>query len=268
MPPMLLLFLASGAATTTAMRLARFARRGLKLSRDHIADGEAVRVTHFPDALISALRKVSGRGGFPRSERVEGLLFDGQADHEGGSHPTLQDRLAAISQLGGDLLGSGRMRRDTRSAQRRMPGRSAFDLRGATAAAAGQTISRPVGANRPLPPVEEPSLRMLLLFFTDRQRFWRWQAASIDAQEWREDDNRNIFGIKPKMVLPLVAVTVAMVALHWPRDGNLAKFGYAIGPGALVDMARQVNGGPFCIGPSYQEPGAKCGRPAKVDTKL
>src|SRR4051812_9529454 len=51
-PPMMLLMLASSAVTSMSMQLARAARRGLKLGRDYIADGEAIRVTHFPEALI------------------------------------------------------------------------------------------------------------------------------------------------------------------------------------------------------------------------
>src|SRR5205085_11351078 len=71
LPPMLILLLAGGMVTMLSLALARFARRGIKLSRDHVADGEAVRVTHFPEALLSALRKVGGRGAFIGSRRYE-----------------------------------------------------------------------------------------------------------------------------------------------------------------------------------------------------
>lgn len=64
-PPMLLVLLAGNATTMLALQLARFARRGLKLGRDHLADGEAVRVTHFPEALLSALAKVAVTAPFP-----------------------------------------------------------------------------------------------------------------------------------------------------------------------------------------------------------
>src|SRR4051812_41378408 len=182
MPPALPLLLLSGTATMSSLRLARFARRGLKLSRDHIADSEAIRVTHFPDALISALDKVSGRGGFPNSEKVEGLLFDGQADHEGGSHPTLPDRVDAITELAGGLMNPARLPRETRNAPSRGGARGGFALRSATG------VGRRVGAARPLPaadlpPLDKPTFATLALFFTDREKFWRWQTACIDAME-------------------------------------------------------------------------------------
>ena len=69
-PAFLPILLASGAATMLAMQLARLARRMVKLGRDHIADAEAVRVTHYPDALMSATlqdrwqRRLSGQSAF------------------------------------------------------------------------------------------------------------------------------------------------------------------------------------------------------------
>lgn len=248
LPAILPLFLVSGAVTQLSLRLARLARRGLKLTRDHIADGEAVRVTHFPEALVTALEKISGRGGFPGSERVEAMLFDGQADHEGGSHPSAQDRVSAIGRFGGDLFKTSRSRRDTRSTSRSNAG--SFGRRAQAAEA------RRVGASRPTAPLEKPSLATLMLFFTDRARFWQLQNAFIDACEWREDDGRNIFGIAPKLALPTAAATVAVLVFYWPADGDLSKFANRVGPIALVEMAREVNSGPFCSGPSY--PDGKC----------
>lgn len=247
LPPTLPLFLLSGFATMSSLRLARFARRGLKLSRDHIADGEAVRVTQFPDALISALGKVSGRGGFPNSDKVEGLLFDGQADHEGGSHPTLRDRIDAITGLAGNLMNPARLRRDTRAAPSRGGGRSVFGLRSTSG------VGQRVGAAGPLPaadlpPLDKPSLATLALFFTDRDKFWRWQNACIDSQEWRADEKRNLFGFKPNMAMPLLAAVTVMCWIYWPRNGDLSQFGRTMSPAALVDIAREVNGGPFCQG--------------------
>src|SRR5690242_370630 len=86
MPPVLIVLLAGTAAARLSLRLARAARRSLKLGRQHVADGEAITVTHFPDALISAISKIGGSGAFHGSGRVEALLFDGPADHDAGSH--------------------------------------------------------------------------------------------------------------------------------------------------------------------------------------
>lgn len=251
LPAMLPLFLVSGGVTQASLRLARFARRGLKLTRDHVADGEAVRVTHFPEALIGALRKVSGRGGFAGSERFEAMLFDGQADHEGGSHPSTAERIAAIGSLGAGLMAPGRVRRDTRAMVPGGPGRFGRRLGAAEAAA---RAARRVGAAKPVEP-EKPTFAMLMLVFTDRERFWRWQNASIDALEWRADEARNWFGLKPNLVLPTLAVAVATVAIHWPADNNLESLARAMGPGALVEMARELNAndGMFCAGQGCAE---------------
>jgi len=116
-PPMMLLMLASSAVTSMSMQLARVARRGLKLGRDYVADGEAIRVTHFPEALISAIAKIGGRGAFEGSYRVEAMLFDGIADHVEGSHPAARDRIDAIGELGAELMNPARQRREQHQGQ-------------------------------------------------------------------------------------------------------------------------------------------------------
>jgi heat shock protein HtpX len=251
-PPILLLFLVSSLATMASIRLARASRRGIRLSRDFIADGEAIRVTHFPEALVSALTKVGGCGNFLDSYRVEGLLFDGPADHEGSTHPSAKDRIDAISSLGAAISQPGRARLDTRSIPTSRPLASSFGRRAASVAG----VHRSTGAARMTEVPEKASVALLLLFFSDRERFWRWQNASIDANEWREEDGRNAFGIAPKMVLPLTAVISFLVVLHWPSDGDFTKVAKSMGPSALVDLAREVNSGPNCSGPSY--PDGKC----------
>jgi hypothetical protein len=241
-----------------SMQLARASRRGFRLSRDHIADGEAVRVTHFPDALVSALRKVGGRGAFPGSERCEAILFDGTADHEGGSHPAIADRIAAITQLAGGMINASRLRRDTR------PGRAGapvgFGRRGVGASGVPVPLSQPttpwIEPMRPLVEPEKPSLAMLGLLFTDGERFWKWQNACIDWYEWREEDRRNVFGLKPKMIMPIAASVTFLLIFHWPADGDFTKMRSLFSPMALVDMARKMDGGTFCSGPSY--PDNKC----------
>jgi hypothetical protein len=103
---------------------------------------------------------------------------------------------------------------------------------------------------------DDPSPRMLLLFFTDRERFWQWQNACIDWCEWREGDRRNAFGIAPKMILPLVATSALVAALYWPNNGDFSRMWDRFSPTAFVDLMRQSQRGPFCSGPSY--PGDKC----------
>jgi len=103
---------------------------------------------------------------------------------------------------------------------------------------------------------ETPSSRMLLIFFTDRERFWKWQNACIDWAEWRESDNRNAFGIAPKMIPPLALTTVFVLLLYWPSNGDYVLMWNRFSPTGFVDLARQSHRGPFCSGPSY--PDGKC----------
>jgi Zn-dependent protease with chaperone function len=250
-PPMLLVMLAGGAASALSMQLSRAARRGLKLGRDYIADGEAIRVTHFPEALLSALAKIGGRGAFEGSYRVDGLLFDGRADHEGGTHPAIQDRLEAIGTLGRELMNPARLRRDSR-----VPLRPLFGRRPRMAATA-----YPLDASgRPLEQPQPPSKYPLLLYFTDREKFWDWQNACIAWTECQLRERRNVLGLAPKLMIPLALTVVAALFIWWPKDGNLSRLATTFNPTGMVDIARMVNSGPFCVGPSYPDgkcPGAK-----------
>jgi hypothetical protein len=250
-PPMLLVMLAGSAASALSMQLSRAARRGLKLGRDYIADGEAIRVTHFPEALLSAIAKIGGRGAFEGSYRVEGLLFDGRADHEGGSHPAIQDRLDAIGTLGRELMNPARLRRDSRTLAR-----PAFGRRPRMAATA-----YPLDASgRPLEQPQPPSKYPLLLYFTDRETFWQWQNACIAWTECQLRERRNVLGLAPKLMIPLAVTVVAALFIWWPKDGNLSRLETTFSPAGMVDIARMVNSGPFCSGPSYPDgkcPGAK-----------
>ena len=246
-PPMLLVMLAGSVASALSMQLSRAARRGLKLGRDYIADGEAIRVTHFPEALLSALAKIGGRGAFEGSYRVEGLLFDGRADHEGGSHPAIQDRIDAIGTLGHELMNPARLRRDSR-----VPSRPAFGRRPRMARTA-----YPLDASgRPLEQPRPPSKYPLLLLFTDRETFWQWQDACIAWTESQLGERRNVLGLVPKLMIPLALTVVAALFIWWPKDGKLSRLAATFNPTEMVDIARMVNSGPFCAGPSY--PDGKC----------
>jgi Zn-dependent protease with chaperone function len=256
LPPMLLVMLAGSAATSASMGLARLARRGLKLGRDHIADGEAVRVTHNPEALIDALRKIGGRGAFEGSYAVEGLLFDAPPDRDGGRRSPIADRVAAIASLGAGLMDPGRQRRDTRAARPAAP------------AGFGRKVVAPPpfardATGRPLEQPPTPTLAMAGLFLTDRAAFWRWQHACIAWQEWRSDDRRNAIGLTPKMIIPVAAVTMFLVVFHWPADNDLSKLRATFDPARFVEMAEMMDAGStFCSTPSCDGSDA-----APVETK-
>ena len=250
-PPLMLVMLASSAVTSMSMQLARAARRGLTLSRDYIADAEAIRVTHFPEALISAIAKIGGRGAFEGSYRVEAMLFDGIADHVEGSHPTARDRIDAIAALGGDLMNPARQRRDTRAGAA-----PAFGRRARMAAIAYPRDAR----GKPLDQPQRPDQDLLVLYFTDREAFRQWHDAAIAWTEWELRERRNILGLTSKLMIPLALTWAALLFIYWPKDANLSKLTTVFNPTQVVDLVRQMNSGPFCSGPSYPDgkcPGAK-----------
>ena len=241
LPPVLILMLAGGAATQLSMRYARWAQRGVRLSRDHIADGEAVRVTHFPEALVSALEKIGGHGAFRHSARVDGLLFDGRADREGGTHPTAADRIAAITALGRGLMDPGRRRRDTRG-QPRLVAAGAFGRRAAPVAEphVGRFHFEYDAEGKPLEEPPTPTMEMLWLQFTDRAAYKRWTHGLTAWYEWRASDQRNALGIAPRMILPLAAVAMFLAVFHWPADNDPAKFARIFDPAGAVGWASKI----------------------------
>lgn len=255
LPPFLTIMLLSGIITKASIDLARMARRGLKLSRDHIADGEAVRVTHRPDALHSALMTVGGKGAFTGSARFDDVLFDGRSDADGGTHPAVVDRLRAISGLAGSMMQPGLARRDTRARTEgdATPRRATF----------GRKLNaenfRPVAAPAEPEPEKPRHLKqdeLLKLMLFDRPAYLAYTAQHRAYYEWRPDDRRNWLGLKPDMSIPVAAVALFLVVLHFPHDGNWRRFVQTFSPGALVTMFAPMSAGPFCSGPSY--PDGRC----------
>jgi Zn-dependent protease with chaperone function len=250
LPPMLTILLLSGMITKASMEIARMARRSVKLSRFHIADVEAIRVTHRPDALHSALAKIGGKGAFAGSEPFDDVLFDGRSDTDGGSHPAVIDRLNTIARLSGPLMQSGRARRDTRespavagaAAQSRRPVR--FGRR--YTAAHFQPVSPPEEKLREKPPVIENDA-LLVMMLTDWKRYKAYVAQCNDWFEWRTSDDRNLFGLRPELRLPVAAVTAALLVIYWPTNGDWLKFGNRFNPVSMAEMFSGMNtGGTFC----------------------
>lgn len=252
LPPFLPILIAGSTATMLALRMAAGARHDIKLSRDHIADGEAVRMTHFPEALVSALEKIRGHGHFEGSRRIEALLFDGPSDHDGGSHPPIADRIAAITALGRDLIAPGRARKDTRGPAAVRP---RFGARPKAVLAHAYACDE---EGRPLEQPPIPSLSMHMLRFTDPPAYRRWNEALFAWYEWRTSDQRNVLGLTPKMLIPFVAVSAFLLVFHWPTDNDPAKFVNTFSPVKMAQVFDMVKAtGPTCEGPSY--PDGKCG---------
>jgi Zn-dependent protease with chaperone function len=100
LPIFLVAFGLGGIMTSLAWRLTRLADSRVRATRDFVADAEALRITHFPEALQSAITKCEGEGYFKGAERFEALLFSGNPVGQGGSH-SLCARAARCNGRGG-----------------------------------------------------------------------------------------------------------------------------------------------------------------------
>lgn len=81
-------------------------RFALSRNREFIADAGAVELTQDPDAMIAALRKVSGHSAMPRlPSQVQAMLLDSPEETLGNAwlatHPPLEERIAALVRFAG-----------------------------------------------------------------------------------------------------------------------------------------------------------------------
>jgi Zn-dependent protease with chaperone function len=104
LPFLLIPALIIGLVVQTAALLARVSRLAVSSAREFVADAEAVRLTHDPAALISALVKVEGRSAIPGlGAGIDAMMIHG-ADAGGlATHPTLGERVAILQRLSGAM---------------------------------------------------------------------------------------------------------------------------------------------------------------------
>jgi heat shock protein HtpX len=87
--------------------LALVIRMALSRSREFVADAGSVELTKNPDAMISALQKISGHSDLPAPEAVQGMFVD---NVETGvmslfaTHPPISARIAAVQQFAGGRI--------------------------------------------------------------------------------------------------------------------------------------------------------------------
>jgi Zn-dependent protease with chaperone function len=104
LPPFLLLFLVGGLVSGLAVLLARVSRLLISSSREFIADAEAVRMTHNPSALISALRRIDGRSVVEGvGPDADAMMIDGAAAGALATHPTISERIDVLTRLSGAM---------------------------------------------------------------------------------------------------------------------------------------------------------------------
>lgn len=91
-----------------ARLLSLVTQMALSRTREYMADMEATLMTRNPDAMVSALLKISGRSGvegIPNEVRV--MFFDNAASFLGGlfsTHPSIESRIRALCSHGGARL--------------------------------------------------------------------------------------------------------------------------------------------------------------------
>ncbi len=93
------------AAAAIGYLLAIVIRMALSRSREFVADAGAVDLTKNPDAMISALRKISGQSALEAPESVRGMFIDnGPSTAAFGlfdTHPPIEKRIAALVRYAG-----------------------------------------------------------------------------------------------------------------------------------------------------------------------
>ena len=99
-----MLVLVGFAAAAIAGVLAVVIRMAISRQREFIADAGSVELTKNPDAMISALQKVSGRAHLDAPEEVRGLFLENQEEGIWGlfaTHPPVEARIEALVKFAG-----------------------------------------------------------------------------------------------------------------------------------------------------------------------
>jgi heat shock protein HtpX len=99
-----LLLIIAFAAAAVGYVLAIVIRMSLSRSREFVADAGSVELTKNPDAMISALRKISGHAHLEGPESLRGMFLE---NHEEGlmglfaTHPPIEKRIEALVRYAG-----------------------------------------------------------------------------------------------------------------------------------------------------------------------
>lgn len=97
------LILAALAIIAVAYVLAIVIRFSLSQKREFLADAGSVDLTKNPDAMISALMKISGRSEVDAPNDVQQMMLDSDAKFAGifATHPSIEQRVAALRDYAG-----------------------------------------------------------------------------------------------------------------------------------------------------------------------
>jgi len=86
-----------------AYMLAMLIRFALSQKREYLADAGAVELTRNPDAMVSALERISGRSNIDAPDDVRQMMIDNGKAFAGifSTHPPIDKRIAALRAFGG-----------------------------------------------------------------------------------------------------------------------------------------------------------------------
>ena len=86
-----------------AYLLAMVIRFSLSRKREYLADAGAVELTRNPDAMISALRKISGHSQIDAPNDIQQMMIENTAPFAGvfATHPKIEDRIKALVEFAG-----------------------------------------------------------------------------------------------------------------------------------------------------------------------
>jgi Zn-dependent protease with chaperone function len=104
LPFLLVMALVIGLVVQTGLLIARMTRLAISSARELIADAEAVRLTHDPAALVSALRKLEGRSAIEGlGVGLDAMMIDGAWSGPLATHPPVAERIAILKRLSGGM---------------------------------------------------------------------------------------------------------------------------------------------------------------------
>ncbi len=98
-----ILILIAIALIVVAYVLAMVIRFALSQKREFLADAGAVDLTRNPDAMISALERISGNSAVDAPQEVRQMMLDNKSEFAGlfATHPSIEKRVAALQAYAG-----------------------------------------------------------------------------------------------------------------------------------------------------------------------
>ncbi|WP_411820102.1 M48 family metallopeptidase [Hyphococcus formosus] len=98
-----ILILIAALIVIIAYLLALVIRFTLSRKREYLADAGAVELTRNPDAMISALRKISGRSKINAPNDIQQMMIENDARFAGifATHPPIEKRIEALTKFAG-----------------------------------------------------------------------------------------------------------------------------------------------------------------------